>query len=118
MFSLGTIAAWAGLALTIIVAMLAGARGMGSLRRQVDEHERKLKEVDDSLRDVSRAMLPVAERVALHEDRLREVELGQAASRAAVAEATKEIAVLVEQNKWISAALDRIEKRVNNLGSC
>lgn len=117
MLSFGSIVAWAGLALTVIASMLAGARSMGALRRQVDTHEQKLKEVDDSLREVSRAMLPLAERVGVHEDRLRETELAQAAIRTAVAEATKETAVLIEQNRWISASLERIEKRVNTLGS-
>mgnify|MGYP002620304841 CR=1 FL=1 len=117
MLSLGSIVAWAGLAVTVIASMLAGARSMGALRRQVDTHESKLKEVDDSLREVSRAMLPLAERVGQHEDRLRDAELAQAAMRTAVAEATKETAVLIEQNRWISASLERIEKRVNTLGS-
>ena len=59
----------------------------------------------------------LAERVGQHEDRLRDAELAQAAMRTAVAEATKETAVLIEQNRWISASLERIEKRVNTLGS-
>lgn len=114
MISLGPLVAWLALLFTAGATLFAGARVVGALKQKVESHEKRIASSEHSMRQVADILHPLGHKVAAHDDRVRELEIQSHAHRAAVAETTKEVAVLVEQNRWIRASLERIEKRMDN----